>query len=143
MNVPREQPIPPGQSASRLLRDRRLVQATWAACLAIVASSIPDFFQAQWRNLPPLFVGLAAMGLVLWLVRNHRRGAAVALLLVSLMGMVGLLMWQNGGLRDTSLLAFPCLLVLAAMMGSGRLYLALFVTMIALVGVVLLANVNG
>ncbi|HEY8976552.1 MAG TPA: EAL domain-containing protein [Burkholderiaceae bacterium] len=143
MNVPHEQPIPPGQSASRLLRDRRLVQATWAACLAIVASSIPDFFQAQWRNLPPLFVGLAAMGLVLWLVRNHRRGAAVALLLVSLMGMVGLLMWQNGGLRDTSLLAFPCLLVLAAMMGSGRLYLALFVTMIALVGVVLLANVNG
>jgi diguanylate cyclase (GGDEF)-like protein len=143
VNVPREQPIPPGQSASRLLRDRRLVQATWAACVAIVASSIPDFFQAQWQNLPPLFVGLGAMGIVLVLVRGGRRGAAVALLLTSLMGMVGLLMWQNGGLRDTSLLAFPCLLVLAAMMGSRRLYLALFATMIALVAVVLVANVSG
>ena len=143
MNVPREQPILPGPTASRLLRDRRLVQATWAACTAIVASSIPDFIQAQWRNLPPLFVGLCAMGLVLWLVRGRRRGAAVALLLTSLMGMVGLLMWQNGGLRDTSLLAFPCLLVLAAMMGSGRLYVTLFATMIGLVALVLVANING
>jgi len=143
VNVPREQPILPGPTASRLLRDRRLVQATWAACIAIVASSIPDFIQAQWRNLPPLFVGLCAMGLVLWLVRDRRRGAAVTLLLTSLMGMVGLLMWQNGGLRDTSLLAFPCLLVLAAMMGSGRLYVTLFATMIGLVALVLVANING
>jgi len=143
VNVPREQPIPPGQPASHLLRDRRLVQATWAACIAIVASSIPDFIQAQWSNLAPLFVGLCAMGLVLWLVRGGRRGAAVALMLTSLMGMVGLLMWQNGGLRDTSLLTFPCLLVLAAMMGSGRLYVALFATMIGLVALVLAANVNG
>jgi len=143
VNVPSEQPIPPGQSASRLLRDRRLVQATWAACIAIVASSIPDFFQRQWQNLPPLFVGLAAMALVLALVRGGRRGTAVTLLLTSLMGMVGLLMWQNGGLRDTSLLAFPCLLVLGAMMGSRRLYFALFATMLALVGVVLAANVSG
>jgi len=143
VNVPSEQSIPPGLSASRLLRDRRLVQATWAACIAIVASSIPDFFQHQWPNLPPLFVGLAAMMFVLWLVRRGRRGAAVALMLTSLMGMVGLLMWQNGGLRDTSLLAFPCLLVLAAMMGSRRLYFALFATMIGLVAVVLLANIHG
>jgi diguanylate cyclase (GGDEF)-like protein len=128
---------------SRPLRDRRLVQATWAACIAIVASSIPDFIQAQWRNLPPLSVGLAAMGAVLWLVRAGRRSGAIALMLTSLMGMVGLLMWQNGGLRDTSLLALPCLLVLAAMMGSRRLYFGLFATMIALVAAVLVANVQG
>src|SRR6516225_9401939 len=118
VDVPSEQPTPARPSASRLLRDRRLVQATWAASAAIVVSGIPDVVQRQWRNLPPLFVGLAAMGCVLWLVRAGRRGGAVALLLSSLMGMVGLLMWRNGGLRDTSLLAFPCLLVLAAMMGS-------------------------
>jgi diguanylate cyclase (GGDEF)-like protein len=143
VDVPSEQPSPPSQSASRLLRDRRLVQAAWAACAAIVASGIPDVVQRQWQNLPPLLAGLAAMGCVLWLVRLGRRGAAVALLLGSLMGTVGLLMWRNGGLRDTSLLAFPCLLVLAAMMGSRRLYIALFATMIALVAAVLLANLYG
>jgi diguanylate cyclase (GGDEF)-like protein len=143
VDVPSEQPTPARPSASRLLRDRRLVQATWAASAAIVVSGIPDVVQRQWRNLPPLFVGLAAMGCVLWLVRAGRRGGAVALLLSSLMGMVGLLMWRNGGLRDTSLLAFPCLLVLAAMMGSRRLYFALFATMIALVAAVLLANLYG
>ena len=143
VNVLREQPIPPGQSASRLLRDRRLVQAVWAACIAIVASSIPDLCTERWRNLPPLIIGLAAMGVVLVLVRAGRRTTAIALMLTSLMGMVGLLMWQNGGLRDTSLLAFPCLLVFAAMLGTRRLYFGLFATMVAVVAGVLLANTSG
>jgi len=143
VNVPREQPTTPGQTASRLLRDRRLVQATWAACIAIVASATPDVFAAHWRNLPPLIVGLVAMGIVLWLVGSGRRNAAVALMLTSLMGMVGLLMWQNGGLRDTSVLTFPCLLVFAAMLGTRRLYFGLFVTMVALVAIVLVANTSG
>ena len=143
MNVPSEQPIPPGQTASRLLRDRRLVQAVWAACIAIVASSIPDVLTERWRNLPPLFVGLAAMGVVLLMVRSGRRTSAIALMLTSLMGMVGLLMWQNGGLRDSSLLAFPCLLVFAAMMGTRRLYFVLFATMTIVVAVVLAANLQG
>ena len=143
MNVPCEQPTTPGQSASRLLRDRRLVQATWAAGIAIIATAIPDVFAAHWRNLPPLLVGLVAMGLVLWLVGSGRRNAAVALMLTSLMGMVALLMWQNGGLRDTSVLTFPCLLVFAAMLGTRRLYFGLFVTMVALVAIVLVANTSG
>ncbi len=143
MNVPREHPTPPGQSPSRLLRDRRLVQAVWASCIAIVASAIPDIGSERWRNLPPLLIGLAAMGAVLLLVRSGRRTPAVALMLTSLMGMVGLLMWQNGGLRDTSLLAFPCLLVFAAMLGTRRLYVGLFVTMLALVTVILAVNLNG
>ena len=143
MNVLSEQPSTPGLSASRLLRDRRLVQATWAACIAIVASAIPDIFAAHWRNLPPLMVGLVAMSVVLALVGAGRRNAAIALMLTSLMGMVGLLMWQNGGLRDTSLLTFPCLLVFAAMLGTRRLYFGLFATMVALVAAVLVANTSG
>ena len=143
MNVPSELPTTPGQSASRLLRDRRLVQAVWAACIAIVASSIPDFWTERWRNLPPLFVGLAAMAVVLWMVRIGRRTGAVAVMLTSLLGMVGLLMWQNGGLRDSSLLAFPCLLVFAAMMGTRRLYFVLFAAMNIVIATVLVANVQG
>ena len=143
MNVPREQPIPPGRSASRLLRDRRLVQAVWAACMAIVASAIPDVWSQHWRNLPPLFIGLAAMGGVLMLVRADRRNAAVGLMLTSLMGMVSLLMWQNGGLRDTSLIAFPCMLVFAAMLGTRRLYFGLFAAMMGVIALLLVVNTNG
>ena len=143
MNVPREQPIPPGQSASRVLRDRRLVQAIWAACIAIIASAVPDVWSKAWRNLPPLFIGLAAMAAVLMLVRAERRHAAVTLMVTSLMGMVGLLMWQNGGLRDTSLITFPCLLVFTAMLGTRLLYFILFTTMMAVVATVLVANLEG
>ena len=142
MNVPREQPIP-GQVSPRPLRDRRLVQAIWAACIAITASAIPDILTARWRNLPPLLIGLAAMGLVLMLVRRGRRNGAVALMLVSLMGMVSLLMWVNGGLRDSSMLAFPCMLVFAAMLGTRRLYVCLLVAMVAVIGSLLFANMSG
>jgi diguanylate cyclase (GGDEF)-like protein len=64
-------------------------------------------------------------------------------MLTSLMGMVTLLMWQNGGLRDSSLLAFPCLLVFAAMMGTRRLYFVLFASMNVVIAAVLVANVQG
>ena len=143
MTVSREQPIPVGVDAPRALRDRRLVQATWASVLAICATGIPDVLAQRWRNLPLLLVGLAALGLVLWLVRRERRDAAVTILLTSLFGMVSLLMWRNGGLRDTALLAFPCMLVFAAMLGTGRLYFGLFAAMVAMIAAVLYANVSG
>jgi diguanylate cyclase (GGDEF)-like protein len=143
VNVPSDRPTSHGQGASRPLRDRRLVQATWATCVAIVASAIPDIGSERWRNLPPLFVGLVAMGGVLLLVRAGRRNGAVAMLLCSLFAMVCLLMWQNGGLRDTSLLAFPCILVFAAMLGTRKLYFGLFAAMTAIVALLLVVNTNG
>ncbi len=143
MTVSREQPIPPGQSASRLLRDRRLVQATWAICLAICATSIPDVLTHQWWNLPPLLIGLGAMGVVLQMVRAGHRNGAVVLLLTSLFAMVSGLMWHNGGLRDTSLLAFPCMLIFAAMLGTRRLYFGLLAAMLAMILLLLEAGLHG
>ncbi len=143
VNVSREQPIPPGQDAARPLRDRRLVQAIWATCVAISASAIPDILSAHWRNLPPLAAGLGAMAIVMLLVRQGRRNGAVTVMLSALMGMVGLLMWQNGGLRDTSLLAFPCMLVFAAMLGTRRIYFGLFASMMAMIALLLVVNISG
>jgi len=143
VTVSREQPGAPGQSAPRPLRDRRLVQATLATCVALCTSAIPDILSAQWRNLPPLGVGLAAMGAVMCMVRAGRRNGAVALMLCSLFGTVCLLMWQNGGLRDTSLLAFPCMLVFAAMLGTRRLYFGLLAAMLAMIAGLLVAETHA
>jgi diguanylate cyclase len=126
-----------------VLRDRRLVQAAWACGLAICASGVPDILAQRWRNIPPLLAGLGALAVVLWLVRHRRRNAAVALMLASLFGMVSLLLWQNGGLRDTALMAFPCMLVFAAMLGTRRLYFGLFAAMLAVIVAVLYANISG
>ena len=143
MTVPRAQPTTLQRGTPRPLRDRRLVQATWAAVIAIAASAIPDIFSERWRNLPPLLVGLAAMAVVFAMVRADRRNGAVAVLLTSLFGMVSLLMWQNGGLRDTALLAFPCMLVFAAMLGTKRLYFGLVAGMMAMIALVLVGNMQG
>jgi diguanylate cyclase (GGDEF)-like protein len=143
VTVIREQPIAHGMPTSRLLRDRRLVQAIWATCIAICATSIPDILDRRWRNLPPLALGLLAMGVATLLVRTGRRHAAVNMLLGSLFAMVSLLMWQNGGLRDTSILSFPCMLVFAAMLGTRRLYFGMLAAMMGLIGLLLAANMSG
>jgi diguanylate cyclase (GGDEF)-like protein len=143
VTVPREQPTSPALDATRALRDRRLVQAAWACGLAICATGVPDVLAHRWRNIPPLLAGLGALALVLWLVRHQRRNAAEALMLTSLFAMVSLLLWQNGGLRDTALMAFPCMLVFAAMLGTRRLYFGLFAAMLVVIAAVLYANVSG
>ncbi len=140
---PSEQPPRPGRAGVRPLRDRRLVQAVWACCVAIVASGITEVASERWRNLPPLLFGLAAMASVMLLVRVGRRNAAVAVMIVSVMGMVSVLMWENGGLRDTSVLAFPCLLVFAAMLGARRIYFVLIAAMVAILALLLAANQRG
>src|SRR5947209_339109 len=76
LTVLREQPNSPGLIASRPLRDRRLVQATWATILAICVTALPDLLAQRWHNMPPLATGLAALGIVLLLVRQGRRDAA-------------------------------------------------------------------
>jgi diguanylate cyclase len=143
VTVSREQPIPAAHGASRPLRDRRLKQATWAICAAICATAVPDLMSQRWSNLPPLLIGLGAMGVVLWMVRIDRQNGAVVLLLTSLFGMVCMLMWHNGGLRDTSLLAFPCMLVFAAMLGTRRLYFGLLAAMLAMIALLLAVNTGG
>jgi diguanylate cyclase (GGDEF)-like protein len=52
-------------------------------------------------------------------------------------------MWQNGGLRDTSMLAFPCMLVFTAMLGTRRIYFGLFAAMMAMIALLLVANISG
>jgi len=141
VTVPRGLKQLPVQTAE--LRDRRLVQATWATCVAIAATAIPDIVSARWRNLPPLGIGLALMAVVLMLSARGRRKSAATLMLGALTAMIFLLMWRNGGLRDTSLLAFPCLLVFAAMLDTRRLYFGLFAAMVVFIGVLLAADMNG
>jgi len=143
VNVSSEQPISPGQGTARPVRDRRLTQAIGATCIAIAIVAMPDLYSARWSNLPPLLCGLAAMTTVALLARSGRRTAAVAVMMASLLAMVSLLMWQNGGLRDTSLLAFPCMLVFAAMLGHRRLYFGLIAAMMGVIATVLVVNITG
>src|ERR1700759_871676 len=77
VTVSREQPIPPGLSASRALGDRRLVPATWAIAIAIRPTTRPDLIQQRWRNLPPLLAGLPTLAVVLVMARRGRRAAAI------------------------------------------------------------------
>lgn len=133
----------PDDDLSTRLRDRRLRQVTTATLLALCASMVPDLLHGKWANV--VLLGAAALVLlgVLGLSRGgHLEGAAV-LLLVTLQVMVCVLAWRNGGMHDTAVLAFPGLLLFAAMLGSARLFAAMLVGTLGFIGLLYLSHVQG
>ena len=138
-------PMAPGVASAGMnaLQRRRMLQLTSAVCAALFASGAFDISAHRWTNLPLLGGAISAMGVVMWLAVRGKRDAAAMLLLGSLMAMLCLLMWQNDGLRDTALLAFPCMLVFASILGTKRLYFGLFGGMVAMIVGLLAANLSG
>jgi diguanylate cyclase (GGDEF)-like protein len=133
----------PAPTNLHALKSRRMLQLSSAVCAALLASAAFDIAAHRWMNLPLLGGAISSLGLVVWLTLRGRRDAAAMLLLGSLMAMLCLLMWQNDGLRDTALLAFPCMLVFASILGTKRLYFGLFAAMVAMVVGLLAANLGG
>ncbi|MBV9891516.1 MAG: EAL domain-containing protein [Rhizobacter sp.] len=54
-----------------------------------------------------------------------------------------MLVWQNSGLRDPAMLAYPAILAFASTMGGRRLFLALFAMILLVVASVGLGNLQG
>jgi diguanylate cyclase (GGDEF)-like protein len=137
---------PDGRSADLLplrLRERRLRQITVLTLAAVMASMVPDLAPARWANVATLSGAALVMGAVLALSFRGRHGAATVLLLTTLQAMLGFLAWTNGGLNDTAVLAFPGLLIFAAMLGSKRLFIAMLAAMLLFVGALYGATVAG
>jgi predicted signal transduction protein with EAL and GGDEF domain len=79
----------------------------------------------------------------LWALRKARFELANAVLLVTATLAISVLVWQNSGLRDPAMIAYPAILAFASTMGGRRLFvflLAMILLVVALVGV---ANLQG
>jgi diguanylate cyclase len=84
-----------------------------------------------------------ALAVALWALRKGRFGLANSLLLVTATAAISLLVWQNAGLRDPAMLAYPGILVFASMVAGRRLFFSLLAMILAVVVLVAVANVQG
>ena len=134
---------PAAPAGSDGLRARRVLQLTGVAAAAVGSIALSDLLAWQLANLPIYLASLVALGLSAWAARRGRVDAAVQGLLVTMTAMITLLIWRNGGLRDPALLAYPGLLVFAALLAGRRFFIGLLLFMLVSTGLVTLGNLQG
>lgn len=108
---------------------KRLIQIYWAIELTLVLVCIQrlylgHFFQAF------LTVAVGAILIGVYRLAKQKRVLAAATFLLSILTIfVTYFMWSNAGIYDEVLLAYPCILIMAAMMGDKKLFIGLIVFM--------------
>ena len=131
-----------GDAATRV-RSRRLLQLIAASMVGFGISVASDIHAADWTNLDVHVPTQAVLGVALWACLRGRLRLASALLLATVTAAISLLVWQNAGLRDPAMLAYPGILVFASTMAGRRLFYLTLAVVLGFVTLVAVANVQG
>ena len=110
--------------ASRL-KSRRLLQLIVATMVGLAISGAINLIDGDWTNLNVHVPAQIALLCALWALRTGRFELANTVLLVTATVSISVLAWQNSGLRDPVMIAYPAILVFASTMGGRRLFLVL------------------
>jgi diguanylate cyclase len=122
---------------------RRLAQITIGMLLGLGVSAVLDLLEGDRTNLPVHGAAALALAVALWALRTGRLRLANGLMLVTAVATISMLVWQNAGLRDPAMLAYPGILVFASTMAGRRLFITVLAIILAFLGLVATANVQG
>src|SRR5436190_1663911 len=128
--------------ASRF-RSRRLLQVIVATMIGLAISAAVNLIEGDWTNLNVYVPAQLALLFALWALRKARFELANAVLLVTATISISVLIWQNSGLRDPAMIAYPAILAFASTMGGRRLFLSLLAMILLVVALVTVANLQG
>jgi len=128
--------------ASRF-RSRRLLQVIVATMIGLAISAAVNLIEGDWTNLDVYVPAQLALLFALWALRKARFELANAVLLVTVTVSISVLIWQNSGLRDPAMIAYPAILAFASTMGGRRLFLFLLAMILLVVALVTVANLQG
>src|SRR3954469_13648508 len=124
-------------------KSRRLLQVIVATMIGLAISGAVNLIEGDWTNLNVHVPAQIALLCALWALRKARFELANTVLLVTVTLSISVLVWQNSGLRDPAMLAYPAILVFASTMGDRRLFVSLLAMILAVVALVGVANVQG
>ncbi len=125
------------------LEPRRLIQLLWAVIAALAIVSAPALANGFGTASTIMLAGLCVMLLAMHFARRDRMALAANLMLSTLTLMVCALIFLSQGLRDEAVCALPAILVFAAMFGTRRLFLCILGFIIAVLTLVVAANLYG
>ena len=128
--------------ASRF-KSRRLFQVIVATMIGLAISASINLIEGDWTNLDVHVPAQLALLFALWALHKARFELANTVLLVTATVSVSVLVWQNSGLRDPAMIAFPAILAFASTMGGRRLFFFLLTMILLVVASVSVANLQG
>jgi len=128
--------------ASRF-KSRRLLQLIVATMVGLAVSGAVNLIEGDWTNLNVHVPAQIALLCALWALRTARFELANTVLLVTATVSISVLAWQNSGLRDPAMIAYPAILVFAGTMGGRRLFLVLLAMILLVVAFIGVANLQG
>ncbi|HAI59431.1 MAG TPA: hypothetical protein DCM32_06090 [Xanthomonadaceae bacterium] len=124
----------------QLLRLRQLVLVL---ALAMLAIGLTQAFRMPLTILAVIGAGIGLLGLALWLQERGRLDLAMLVVLSSCTAVATAIIVLGAGLRDAMLLAYPGILMLAAMTVSSRPLIGLGVLMLLVLGVLTWTELAG
>jgi len=124
-------------------KSRRLLQVIVATMIGLAISATINLVDGDWTNLNVHVPAQIALLGALWALRKARFELANTVLLVTGTVSISVLVWQNSGLRDPAMLAYPAILVFASTMGGRRLFLSLFAMILLVVAFIGVSNLQG
>lgn len=135
MPVP-EQPSNSTFDLPRFQRNR-VVHIAKIVLLALLLALVKGLFNGTTITVMTLGVGVLLVAGAYWLAKRGATQQAAAILITSLIATLSFLVLRNGGVQDEAMLAFPALLVFAALVGNKWLMWA--ITLWTLLFIALLA----
>src|SRR4029078_2423333 len=120
-----------------------LLQVIVATMLGLAVSGAINLIEGDWSNLNVYVPAQFALLFALWALRKARFELANTVLLVTATVSISMLVWQNSGLRDPAMIAYPAILAFASTMGGRRVFLSLLAMILLVVAIVGVANVQG
>ena len=109
----------------------RVRQVAWVVLGVFAALTVLNLFRERWVSAVFDFGVVALLGLALWRNARGQSTQAIQLMVVSLALGLMALMFAGQGLYDEAPMAYPTLVVLAAMLGARRLTRVLVAVLLA------------
>lgn len=125
------------------LQSRRVRQLITLLMTAMGVFAVINLTVVQVPVLMPLVVGIALLGVALWLHERGRVEEALLMVLWVMTVVATAMIWMRGGIRDLVVMAYPCILVIGAMALRPRSLWALGGTMVASLALLVWSEAGG
>ena len=125
------------------LQSRRVRQLILLLMAALGVFAVINLTLLEARVQAPLVAGISLLGVALWMQQRGRVEQSLMMVLWVMTFVATAVIWMHGGIRDLVVLAYPCILVLAAMALSPRRLMVLGGTMVLSLALLVWSEISG
>lgn len=104
---------------------RRLVQIFWALEATLILLAVYHGIMNQTHITLILILTMIGISSVYWLAKHAKTHQAGIVLLSTITLLLTYFTWKYGGIHDEVVLAYPCVLIMAAMFTQRNIYVSL------------------